>query len=146
MNKQIETFNALLVIAFVSQLVIDVLGFLGVYYNAYDDKVFTYSGYQALVSFRYSFIAYILWMLLHYASLGLLACKHFSAYLVVPLTLSMSFVLSFISGIYVGTPLELAAGWIATSTYMFVFAMAIFSSAISSKFAASYERFAYKNP
>lgn len=146
MNRELEIYHALVLIAFIAQLAIDLLGFLGVYYSAYDEKIFEYSGHEALLSFQVTFMIYLFWIALHYISLGLLAFKHFSAYLVIPLSLVLSFIQMPVGGIYVGTPFESTVGWISSNAYIFAVGMAIFSPKVSKSFKNSYELLATKNP
>lgn len=117
MDRHQRFFRALLVVAFVSQVVIDALGFTGFYYSMYEPEVFSYAGHGALASFEWAFGLYIFGTLAYYLSIVSMALFHRTAWVLIPLALVLSFVQQPISGVYVGTPFELTVSWIGWAAY-----------------------------
>ncbi|MEH6544440.1 MAG: hypothetical protein V7721_10895 [Porticoccaceae bacterium] len=131
-----ETFlyKSLLFSAFIFQLLIDVGGYFGWHYNLYPSEVFAYSGYAELISFRYSFALYLAWIAIFYLSLILMIVFSKITKPVIFVSLGLSFVNSFIGGVYIGTPYELAFSWLGWSAYIAACAMVFFAPAISARF------------
>lgn len=117
MDRHQKFFRVLLVVAFVSQVMIDALGITGFYYGMYEPDVFSYAGYGALVSFEWAFGLYIFGTLAYYASIVSMVLFHRTAWVLIPLALVLSFVQQPISGVYVGTPFELTVSWIGWTAY-----------------------------
>jgi hypothetical protein len=141
MDRYVEIFKVLLLVAFASQALVDGLGAMGVFYNAYGEDVFSHSGKGALVSFEISFALYLFWMAAYYASLLALSLFHWSAWIIVPTALVLSLISQPISGVYIGTPAELTLTWMAWFSYDLSIAAALFSPAVSSRFRESFREF-----
>ena len=119
-------FKALLLLAFVFQLLIDVGGFLGWYYSQYPESAFHFSGYGALLPFSISFPTYLIWVLVYNISILLMFLQSRFAKPFVLASLSMSFFTGFLGGIYVGTPHELFLSWVSWSSYIAACTMLFF--------------------
>lgn len=118
MKNEMAIFKSLLLLAFVFQLLIDVGGFFGWYYNQFPKAAFEFSGYDALLPFSISFPAYLLFTLIYYISIILMFMQSKLAQHFIIAGLAISFTTGFLSGIYVGTPHELFLSWVSWSTYI----------------------------
>ena len=118
MNNEKTIFKSLLLLAFIFQLLIDVGGFLGWYYNQYPEAVFAFAGYGSLLPFSVSFPIYLVWVLVYNSSILLMFFQSSLAKSFIVASLVVSFATGFLSGIYVGTPHELFLGWVSWSAYI----------------------------
>ena len=134
MNNHPETFKLLLLIAFIAQALIDLLGITGFYYRMYPEEIFQHSGHGAVLTFQTTFSLYLLWMATYYLSIIAMAIKHPISWIIVPLVLLLSFVQQPISGVYIGTPFEATIGWIGWVAYIMAISMLLFSSEVAQTF------------
>lgn len=141
MDRHIEIYKVLLLLAFLSQGAIDILGASGASYNSYDPKIYEYLGFNAILSVEASFIIYLVWMIGHYLSLASLAIFHWSAWFFIPISLLGSILIYTTSGVYVTTPMDSFLGLIAGVSYDVAIAMAFFSPSVSGKICASFRKF-----
>ena len=133
MDSRIKIYRALLITSFVSQLLLDLLGYKGAFYNLYDEAVFNYSGHGSFISFKLSFALYLTWALLHYVSIVLLYIFNKVSLGFAFVALALSFIMAAISGVWVATPPEQILGWISVFAYDIAFALALFYSPINSR-------------
>lgn len=140
-DKHSEIFKVLLLIAFSGQLLFDGLGMSGVFYRSFSDEIFSSAGAGALIPLGMSFSLYIFFMLFFYSSLISMCLGHWIAWLLVPLTLGISFTMQILSGVGVWTPAELTLSWVVWFTYNISLAMMLFSRKVSVKFHSSFRKF-----
>jgi hypothetical protein len=132
--SEFSAYKVLLVTAFIFQALIDIGGLLGWYYNQYPQEVFVYTGYAAVIPFKYSFRLYLLWIAVYYTSLAsMYAFSVFTRPLIV-VGLCLSLANSFVDGISIQTPQELFLSWVSWSSYIALCAMIFYAPKISARF------------
>jgi len=111
-------FRILLTMAFLFQALIDVGGYLGWYYNQFPQEIFNSVGYEALFPFAVRFPMYLLWMAIYYISIFSMLVNSKVAVSSLVLCLALSFINSFVGGVWVATPHELLLSWISWASYI----------------------------